>query len=212
MKKFIPIICAVLIFLLSCPALALTSADAPTTQLQKGDKGADVTVLQERLNELGYSVGTADGAYGGKTEKSITAFQKRAKLPQTGVADLETIELLFSEDAPVQPVYESHEYKDLARDPALYEGKNYQFSGNVLQVMEDDTYADTLGVYVAIRLATKGNYDDVVYITYWRPKTESRILEDDKITVWGEYSGLYSYTTVMGATVTIPSFSAELIQ
>ena len=35
--------------------------------------------------------------------------------------------------------------------------------------------------------------------------------EDDKITVYATSEGLYTYTTVMGAEVTIPEFSADTI-
>ena len=65
--------------------------------LQKGSKGDDVIKLQNRLNDLGYSVGTADGDFGNKTKSAIEAFQKDNGLDVTGIADLETQELLFSD-------------------------------------------------------------------------------------------------------------------
>lgn len=50
--------------------------------LKKGLKGNDVKKLQERLNELNFSCGKADGDFGVKTEKSVKKFQKSKKLKQ----------------------------------------------------------------------------------------------------------------------------------
>lgn len=65
--------------------------------LQKGSKGEEVRKLQERLNELGYSVGQADGDFGNKTKTAIEQFQKDNGLEVTGIADAKTQELLFSD-------------------------------------------------------------------------------------------------------------------
>ena len=68
-------------------------------QLQKGSKGKDVVLLQERLNELGYSVGTADGSYGMKSVNAVTEFQANNGIEATGIADVATQEVLFSDAA-----------------------------------------------------------------------------------------------------------------
>lgn len=44
--------------------------------LMKGDKGAEVKVLQENLNYLGYSCGNADGDFGTKTHNALIDFQE----------------------------------------------------------------------------------------------------------------------------------------
>ena len=67
--------------------------------LQKGSKGDEVVKLQKRLNELGYSVGKADGDFGNKTKAAIEQFQGDNGLDVTGIADEKTLELLYSEDA-----------------------------------------------------------------------------------------------------------------
>jgi lipoprotein-anchoring transpeptidase ErfK/SrfK len=43
-------------------------------------------VLQHRLQELGYWLGTADGDYAGLTEQAVTAFQKVEGLARDGIA------------------------------------------------------------------------------------------------------------------------------
>lgn len=68
--------------------------------LARGDSGAAVEALQERLIELGYLSGKADGDYGPKTERAVEAFQREMGLDETGDADPETQEALFDVDAP----------------------------------------------------------------------------------------------------------------
>ena len=69
--------------------------------------------------------------------------------------------------------------------------------------------------YRVYRINTKkssyGYYDDTIYVMYLSDEEGNRILEDDIVTVYGEYTGLYSYESVMGATITIPSMYAQYI-
>ena len=41
-----------------------------------------------------------DGTYGYWTQETVKLFQQRAGLPETGIADLETLHALFAADAP----------------------------------------------------------------------------------------------------------------
>ena len=66
----------------------------PTAPLQPNDTGAQVTVLQHALNVLGYSVGKADGIYGGKTVAALKTFQKAAGLKADGIAGTKTLQAL----------------------------------------------------------------------------------------------------------------------
>lgn len=65
--------------------------------LKKGDRGEEVVRLQNRLNELGYSVGTADGDFGNKTKVAVETFQQDHGLEVTGIVDEETFNSLFSD-------------------------------------------------------------------------------------------------------------------
>ena len=177
--------------------------------LQKGSKGDEVKALQQRLIELNYLSGSADGDYGGKTASAVELFQSTAGLTATGIPDADTQTALFADDAPKAKVYQSLDYKAMSRDPDTYEGNLYKFDGKVVQVMEQiQTDGTTL---VALRVASKGRYDDVVYVIYYRSSGEARILEDDKVTVYGTSKGLYTYETVMGAEVTIPMILADSV-
>jgi len=68
------------------------------------------------------------------------------------------------------------------------------------------------GKYVVFRISSKGNYDDVVYCIYVAPDDYKRILEDDKVTVYGTCTGIYTYETIMGGSVTIPSCVVDRIE
>lgn len=102
----------------------------------------------------------------------------------------------------------SYTYNEVARNPDNYIGKKAKFTGEVIQAMPDgDSY--TLRVNV-----TKGRYvwDDTVLVSYTKQdSSESNILEDDIITMYGVLMGDYTYTSVMGASITVPSFAAEYI-
>ena len=101
-----------------------------------------------------------------------------------------------------------YSYKELARDPNTYVGKNAKFTGQVIQVSEG------LGSTVMRVNVTQGKYswDDTLYVTYTPKDGESRILEDDIITIYGEMQPLKTYTTVMGASVSIPAIDAKYIE
>ncbi len=53
-----------------------------------------VKAIQERLNELGYDAGPADGLMGGKTRTAIVAFQKESNVPQNGSASAALLQAL----------------------------------------------------------------------------------------------------------------------
>lgn len=69
--------------------------------LGRGDTGPSVTAIQNRLTELGYWIGKADGTFGYQTAQAIMAFQKYEGLPRTGEADATTRARLESAARPV---------------------------------------------------------------------------------------------------------------
>ena len=95
-------------------------------------------------------------------------------------------------------------YNNLARTPDEYEGEKCKFSGKVIQVMEGD------GLY-NIRLAVGGNYNNIIFILAKTSISSERILEDDYITVYGVSTGIYTYETVMGNELSIPSMVVDKI-
>lgn len=62
--------------------------------LRKGDNGADVRQLQERLNKLGFNVGQADGDFGPNTEEGVEEMQFAAGITVDGVVGKNTYKAL----------------------------------------------------------------------------------------------------------------------
>lgn len=67
--------------------------------LSKGDKNDEVKRLQERLIELGYLTGVADGYFGDGTAAAVKGFEKEYGRTQTGIATEELQKYLFSGSA-----------------------------------------------------------------------------------------------------------------
>ncbi len=59
-----------------------------------GSTGGEVTQIQERLAELGYNPGKADGIFGTQTKNAVIAFQRDYGLSDDGIAGPKTLEAL----------------------------------------------------------------------------------------------------------------------
>ena len=123
--------------------------------------------------------------------------------------EVETVRRLgkTEEEYKAECIYVS--YEDIARNPDNYKGTFAVFSGQVAQVQES-------GNNVVIRLnVTRGYYgiwEDTVYIEYTKAQNESRILEEDIITVYGQLNGIKTYTAVLGNSISIPYLKAKYIE
>ena len=71
----------------------------PTGTVRKGDKGENARLVQQRLIDLGYLSGKADGVFGAASQKALEAFQSKHGLKVDGAAGTETYAILFSYDA-----------------------------------------------------------------------------------------------------------------
>jgi peptidoglycan hydrolase-like protein with peptidoglycan-binding domain len=78
----------------SAPGASTTPAapkpSATPAKLRRGSKGARVVALQQRLAELGYWNGKADGTFGSVTQQAVFAIQKAAGLGRDGVVGPKT--------------------------------------------------------------------------------------------------------------------------
>ena len=103
---------------------------------------------------------------------------------------------------------EAHKYEtgltweDIARDGKV--GTLGQFEGKIIQVVDN-------GMYKSYRVAINGDYDYIMYVTDSMNKATETLLEDDYVYFKGESLGNTTYTTVMGASVTIPAFRVHEI-
>nr|DAM64606.1 MAG TPA: hypothetical protein [Caudoviricetes sp.] len=93
---------------------------------------------------------------------------------------------------------------ELARAPEKYKGADITINGRVLQVVNDS------GSMVDFLLDT-GEDNGTIYISYSLPDAV-RILENDRVTVYGQYIKLTTYRTLAGTQRTIPVVSAEYVK
>ena len=115
---------------------------------------------------------------------------------------------------PQEPQKDSHgyyvmtksNYESYARTSAKHEGEPVKVTGKVLQVMEGYSNQNTY------RIAVGGDSNRVVYVKYTLPSGKKRLLEGDTVTLIGKYIGLYTYTTILGSSVTIPAIEATLMK
>ena len=89
-------------------------------------------------------------------------------------------------------------YEQLARTPDKLMGKAVKFRGKVIQIIEGDTE-------VQMRLAVNDDYDKILYCAISKDNLKgTRILENDKITIYGLSTGLITYDSTMGGKISIP--------
>lgn len=103
-------------------------------------------------------------------------------------------------------------FKDLSRNPDKHKGEKLKYTGQVIQVQEDEHWLDdntTVDLRINVTKDEYGLWDDTIFATVELPKDADRILEDDIITIWGECDGKYSYTSVLGSDVTLPKINIE---
>lgn len=96
-------------------------------------------------------------------------------------------------------------YDQLARTPDDYLTEKVKFRGTVVQVMEGDGITQ-------IRLAVNDDYDQIIYGEFDASVIDSRVLEDDIITIRGLSSGLITYESTMGGSISIPGVAIEKIE
>lgn len=108
---------------------------------------------------------------------------------------------------------ESIDYETLARNPDKYKGNKYVLTGKVIQV-DESSYSDNVDLRINITKNTNKYTDDVswsdtIYATVEIPKGSDRILKNDVITFWGVCDGMYTYTSVLGSSVSLPKIDIE---
>ena len=103
---------------------------------------------------------------------------------------------------------EAHKYETgLTWEQIAREGKKGtlgQFEGKIIQVMNGDGF-------IQYRVTINGDYDQVMLIEVKNGVAKETLLEDDYVYFKGESLGTITYTTVMGAEMTIPAFECHEI-
>lgn len=79
--------------------LGATSTSTLAQTIGQGATGSEVTVIQERLQRLGYFNQSPTGVFGTITQNAVIQFQQENGLTADGVVGDQTIRVLFSPDA-----------------------------------------------------------------------------------------------------------------
>lgn len=99
---------------------------------------------------------------------------------------------------------DANSYDGYARNPSAHIDEKIKFNGEVIQVIETDEGAQ-------YRIAVGGDSSKIFFVQYLNPKGDFRILQDDKVTVYGIFRDLVTYESTMGGHVTIPACDADLV-
>lgn len=122
------------------------------------------------------------------------------------VIDEENARKTAEEEAKRQAEAQKYEtgltWEQIAREEKV--GTYGKFEGKIIQVVDN-------GIYKSYRVAINGDYDQVMYVTDSMKKATETLLEDDYVYFKGESLGNTTYTTVMGASVTLPAFRVHEI-
>lgn len=94
-------------------------------------------------------------------------------------------------------------YQELQRNPKTYKGNQIKVSGTIFQVISEAKSDQYYSLYF---LRANGNLYLLRINNY---SSDSRILKDDYLTIWGEVQDLYEYETVIGNSNIVPSILVE---
>ena len=83
-----------LVVLINLMIFAMLSSGTSRALSKYGSTGGEVTQIQQRLQELGYNPGKADGIYGTQTKNAVIYFQRDYGLDDDGIAGPKTLEAL----------------------------------------------------------------------------------------------------------------------
>lgn len=164
--------------------------------------------LQKKYDELSDDYNELQQKYDELKAEYDEIVNQPKEEPIEEVVENATEETITTEEPPADwSEYASDiTYEQLARTPDDYKGKAIQLTGEVIQLLEG---ADGTN---AIRIALDTNWDEVVYAEYDSTILDERVLENDRVTVYGYYYGIYQYESTLGQMVSVPSLYAENIE
>lgn len=98
-------------------------------------------------------------------------------------------------------------YKNVLRNPENYLYEKAYWFGVIYQDVGYGNYR--VGIDCTKYKYSSGySCDNTIYVTYYG---DEKFIEDDVVKMWGYMNGTKTYTTVLGASMTIPKFVAEYI-
>lgn len=181
------------------------SAKIPEGAIQKGDL-VTIAGTIDKMTPLLSTVTLKDCSIIGKGEiageikeaesyyREICERYKKAHDDAIAAAERDERESYIAECVAVS-------YADVERNPDNYKKTKIKVSGSVEQVIE--------GWFNTVTLRVKDSNGNTWVISYLRQEGESRILEGDSITAYGECNGVTNVTNLLGQQMTYPSMNMK---
>ena len=105
-----------------------------------GDTGPEVKRVETRLANLGYMDATPDEEYDAYAARALELFQRQTSLPNTGIADRATSELLFSAGAPSTERCALHEISKGDRGLVVAYVEEALYTGGMIAMLPGGRY------------------------------------------------------------------------
>lgn len=109
------------------------------------------------------------------------------------------------------------DYMTLSRNPDKYKGEHFKLTGQVIQVLDSDSWFND-ATTLRINITKHDNeyvddwWEDTIIATVVIPKGADRILENDIITFYGDCDGLYTYTSVLKQKISLPKIDIKYFE
>lgn len=85
---------ALVVLLVNVMVIVMLASSTAQALSKYGSTGSEVAQIQQRLQELGYSPGSADGIFGSRTKNAVISFQRDYGLADDGIVGPKTLEAL----------------------------------------------------------------------------------------------------------------------
>lgn len=181
-------------------------------------KENDYVEIAGKVGDMTLKTLNIDDAYvvsdGDSVKAKMDGYKKEASEIEASKAEQVSKQTEMDKETYIQSC-ETYTYKEIARNPNNYIDKKAKFEGKVIQVVENGN-----NVVLRVNVTKEENqfaedgylYSDTIYVEYTRKTdNESRILNDDIITMYGVLNGTKSYDSVLSGNITVPFLIAEYI-
>jgi len=135
LRRFRIVLLVVLSLAMLLPAVSAapqveTPNSAVAEPLQVGDRGDEVLILQQKLSQMGYVVGSMDGVYGDVTAEAVKMLQRDKKIAVDGKVTPDLYRLMVGRDLPVSRGAPIATVRRLIQTSFQHIGVPYWFGGN----------------------------------------------------------------------------------
>ena len=173
-----------------------------------------------------YAIGSSGSSSNTASSTSSSASSSKAEVSSSSssVAVSSSVESnSIASEAPAEPALSEDEYKaecetvkykDLCRYPEQYVGKKITITGKVQQIMDAGWLSNDKAWRVQTDNDGYGYYlDDEYYAIDKRPSDAIKVLQDDIVVIYGEFTGMTNVTRALtNTTDEIPCIDVAYIE